>query len=181
MPSSAMAHMSFLVVVCALRGAFFRVVVNGLTGRGRLLVFLWFALPGSVMAGDIHSAILAVDFAVARESVVEAIEGAGLVVTATIPFNQMLARTAADLGKSGSPYANAEIIQFCSARLAWQLVEEDTGQLALCPLSITVYSLTGESGARLSWRSPGPTTSARVQADDLLRDLVGRARRLAGQ
>ena len=135
-----MAHMSFLVVVRALRGAFFRVVVNTLTERGRLLVFLWFTLPGSAMAGDIHSATLVADFAVARESVVEATEEAGLVVTATIPFNQMLARTAADLGKSGSRYANAEIIQFCSARLAWQLVEEG-----------------------------------------LLRDLVGRARRLAGQ
>ena len=177
-----MAHMSFLVVVRALRGAFFRVVVNTLTERGRLLVFLCLlTLSGSAMACDIHSVNLAADFAVARESVVEAIEGAGLVVTATIPFNQMLARTAADLGKSGSRYANAEIIQFCSARLVWQLVEEDAEQLALCPLSITVFSLTGESAARLSWRSPGRTTPARVQADGLLRDLVGRARRLARQ
>jgi uncharacterized protein (DUF302 family) len=176
-----MAHMSFLVVVCALRGAFFRVVVNALTGRGRLLIFLWFMLPGSAMAGDIQSANLAADFAVARESVVEAIEGAGLVVTASIPFNQMLVRTAADLGKSGSPYANAEIIQFCSARLAWQLVAEDAAQLALCPLSITVYSLTGELGARLSWRSPGRGSPARERADDLLRDLVARARQLASQ
>ncbi len=181
MPYSAMAQMSFLVVVCALRGAFFRVVVNTLTERGWLLIFLWFTLSGSALASDIHSANLAADFAVARESVVEAIEGAGLVVTAAIPFNQMLARTAADLGKSGSRYANAEIIQFCSARLAWQMVEEDAGQLALCPLSIAVYSLTGESGATLSWRSPGRETPGRAQADDLLRDLVGRARRLAGQ
>ena len=177
-----MAHMSFLVVVCALRGAFFRVVVRTLTDRGRLPIFLWLcALHGSALAGDIHSANLAADFAVARESVVEAIEGAGLVVTAAIPFNQMLARTASDLGKLGSPYANAEIIQFCSARLAWQMVEEDVGQLALCPLSIAVYSLPGESGAKLSWRSPGRETPGRAQADDLLRDLVGRARRLAGQ
>ncbi len=182
MPYPAMAHMSFLVVVCALRGAFFRVVVRTLTDRGRLPIFLWLcALHGSALAGDIHSANLAADFAVARESVVEAIEGAGLVVTATIPFNQMLARTAADLGKPGSPYANAEIIQFCSACLAWQLVEEDAGQLALCPLSIAVYSLAGESGARLSWRSPGRETPGRARADDLLRDLVARARRLAGQ
>lgn len=152
-----------------------------LAERGRVLVFLWFTLSASAMADDIHSAILVADFVLARESVVEAIEGAGLVVTATIPFNRMLARTAADLGKPGSRYANAEIIQFCSARLAWQLVEEDAGQLALCPLSIAVYSLTGVSGARLSWRSPGRTTPAREQADDLLRDLVGRARRLAAQ
>ena len=176
-----MAHMTFLVVVCALRGAFFRVVVSTLPERGRLLVFLWVTLPGSAMAGDIHSASLAADFAVARESVVEAIEGAGLVVTASIPFNRMLARTAADLGKSGSPYANAEIIQFCSARLAWQLVEEDVGQLALCPLSIAVYSLAGESGVTLSWRSPGRETLARTRADDLLRDLVARALQLASQ
>ena len=71
-----MAHMSFLVVVCALRGAFFWVVVTPLKGRGRLLIFLWFTLPGSALAGDIHSANLAADFTVVRESVVEAIEGA---------------------------------------------------------------------------------------------------------
>ena len=177
MPFSVMAHMSFLVVVCALRGAFFW----SLVGRALLVAFLAFALRGNAVAGDIHSLNLAADFTMARESVVEAIEGAGLVVTATIPFNQMLARTATDLGKSGSPYANAEIIQFCSARLAWQLVEEDAGQLALCPLSIAVYSLAGESGARLSWRSPGRETPGRAQADDLLRDLVARARRLASQ
>ncbi len=177
MPFSAMAHMSFLVVVCALRGAFFW----SLVGRALLVAFLAFALRGNAVAGDIHSLNLAADFTMARESVVEAIEGAGLVVTATIPFNQMLARTATDLGKSGSPYANAEIIQFCSARLAWQLVEEDAGHLALCPLSIAVYSLAGESGARLSWRSPGRETPGRAQADNLLRDLVARARRLAGQ
>jgi uncharacterized protein (DUF302 family) len=152
-----------------------------LTGRGRLLIFLWFTLPGSAIAGDIQAANLAADFAVARESVVEAIEGSGLVVTATIPFNQMLARTASDLGKAGSPYSNAEIIQFCSARLAWQLVEEDRGQVALCPLSVTIYSLVGESGAKLSWRSPGRGSPARERADDLLRDLVARACQLAGQ
>jgi uncharacterized protein (DUF302 family) len=177
MPFSAMAHMSFLCKSSRPSGRFFWAIVS----RALLVIFLAFALRGNAVADDIHSASLAADFTVARESVVEAIEGAGLVVTVSIPFNQMLARTAADLGKAGSPYADAEIIQFCSARLAWQLVEEDRGQLALCPLSIAVYSVTGESGTRLAYRSPGRGSPGRARADDLLRDLVARARKLAGQ
>lgn len=118
----------------------------------------------------------------AREAVVEAIEAVGLPVTAVLPFQQMLARTAPDLGQKASPYAGAEIVQFCSARLAWRLVEEAASHLALCPLSIAVYEVAGEAGTvRIAYRSPGRETPGRAQADDLLRDLVARAALLARQ
>ena len=146
---------------------------------GLRFILFGFVLVRGAVAGDIHSVDLAADFALARESVVEAIEGAGLVVTATIPVNQMLIRTAQDLEREKSPYAEAETIQFCSARLAWLLVEEDARQLSLCPLSMTIYSLSGKPGSVLSYRSPGRETPARAQGDELLRALVAAIRRLA--
>jgi hypothetical protein len=143
------------------------------------LILLGFVLARGAVAGDIHSVELAADFALARESVVEAIESAGLVVTAIIPVNQMLIRTAHDLGREKSPYAEAETIQFCSVRLAWLLVEEDVRQLTLCPLSLTIHSLPDKPGSILSYRSPGRDTPARAEGDELLRGLVAATRRLA--
>ena len=143
------------------------------------LILLGFILARGAFAGDIHSVELVADFALARESVVEAIEAAGLVVTAIIPVNQMLIRTAHDLGREKSPYAEAATIQFCSARLAWLLVEEDVRQLTLCPLSLTIHSLPDTPGSILSYRSPGRETPARAQGEELLRALVTATRRLA--
>lgn len=112
----------------------------------------------------------------------EAIEAAGLVVTAVIPFNDMLARTAGDLGKKASPLADARVVQFCSARIAWQLVEEAPAQVALCPMSIVVYATTANPRVvMLSYRVPwaGRSSPGRRAADELLRRLVARTRELA--
>ena len=108
---------------------------------------LMLAFPFGTVASDLHSLVLNADFQMAREAVREAIEGAGLVVTAVMPLNQMLKRTAGSLGKGASPFAEAETIQFCSARLAWELVEEDATQLSFCPLSLSIYSQHGMPGS----------------------------------
>lgn len=142
---------------------------------------LMLATSFGAIASDLHSLKLTADFQTARESVYEAIEGAGFVVTAVIPMNQMLVRTSGDLGKGASPFSDAETIQFCSARLAWQLVEEKAVQVALCPLSFTVYSQVGMSGSFIAWRSPGRQTPAGIRGDDLLRELVAKAGLLANQ
>ena len=158
-------------------GAFFWSDMRKLVQSCLLLLALSF---GSI-ASDLHSLKLSADFQTARESVHEAIEGAGFVVTAVIPVNQMLVRTSGDLGKGASPFSDAETIQFCSARLAWQMVEEKVAQLALCPLSFTVYSQIGMPGSFIAWRSPGRQTPAGIRGDDLLRELVAKAGLLANQ
>lgn len=115
-----------------------------------------------------------------REALVEAVEAAGLVVTAVIPFNDMLARTAGDLGRKASPFENAQIVQFCSAKLAWQLIEEEKQQLAICPLSIVVYAtVEAPKKVMLSYRLPGRLTAGRQMATQLLQRLVARTQELA--
>ena len=133
------------------------------------------------MADELHTLKVRADFQTAGESVREAIEGAGLVVTTVTHLNQMLVRTAADLGKGKSPFVDAETIQFCSARLAWELVEESAMQVTFCPLLLSVYSQVGVPGSVIAWRSPGRESPARIRGDDLLRELAAKARLLADQ
>ena len=135
----------------------------------------------ALAADDVATKVVAdSDFQATHEAVVEAIEAEGLVVSAVIPFNQMLARTAGDLGKAASPFAGAEIVQFCSSQLAWQLLEEDVSQIGLCPLSIAVYTTSAEPArVVLAWRGPGQGSAGRGRAEKLLRRLVDRAAELA--
>ena len=144
------------------------------SGTRRFLSLLALILPLLASAGEIFSVRINADFPSVRSEVVEAIESSGLIVTATIPFNQMLERTASDLGKKRSPYAQAEIVQFCSARLAWQLIEEAPENLTLCPLSIAVFEIHGQSGVQLAYRVPGKETAGRVKAEVLLNSLLQR-------
>ena len=133
-----------------------------------------------VAADDIVSVVLpGTDFQAAREALIESIEEEGLVVSAVIPFNDMLQRTAAASGPSApltSPFLRAEIVQFCSSRIAWQLLAEDPAQIALCPLSITIQQTREAPGQlRLAWRPTAGSTAGRRAADALLERLVGRA------
>lgn len=147
-----------------------------------LLAALAFCLiPGVFAAEDVRTqVVIGSDFSSTREALVEAIEAEGLVVSAVIPYSGMLARTAGDLGRAASPFAQAEIVQFCSAALAWQLLDEDAAQIALCPLAISVYTTTAEPDrAVLVYRSPGQSTAGRVKAENLLRRLVERSAELA--
>lgn len=120
------------------------------------------------------------DFNSTREALIEAVEAEGLVVGAIIPFSGMLNRTAGALEGAGNPFVEAEIVQFCSAGLAWQMVAEDPAQIAFCPLSIAIYVTAAEHGrVRMAYRSPGGGTLARIKAEALLFRLVERAAELA--
>lgn len=67
-------------------------------------------------------------------------------------------------------------MQFCSSRIAWQLLAEDPAQIALCPLSITIQQTREAPGQlRLAWRPTAGSTAGRRAADALLERLVGRA------
>lgn len=144
----------------------------------RLLVFVS-AFFGGLANGYAEELIVRTplqgDFAAAHEALVEAIEAEGLVVGTVLPFNQMLERTANALDKSASPFANAEVVQFCSSVLAWELVAEDPAQMALCPLSVALYVEAGEpTSVNMAYRSPGRESPGKAKADDLLRSLSQR-------
>jgi hypothetical protein len=144
----------------------------------RFLALLGLFLAVSAFAADdvMIRQMAVADFQLAHEALVESIESEGLKVREVIPFNQMLERTAASQGRPGSPFVHAEIVQFCSTALSWQMLEEDATQIAMCPLSIAVFMKQSEQGkVTLAWRLPGAATAGRQKAGDLLRRLAERA------
>lgn len=143
------------------------------------LLSIWLLLDAPAMAaGDVVTlSLIGSDYPAAREALVEAIEAEGLVVGVVLPFSQMLHRTGGD-GET-TPFREAEIFQFCSSALARQMVLEAAPQLAMCPLSIALYSEAHGAAVVLAYRSPGEETPARRLASALLLRLVKRAGELA--
>jgi uncharacterized protein (DUF302 family) len=113
------------------------------------------------------------DFPRAREALQDAIENQGLIAGATSHFGEMLARTGPSLGRPVAFYDQAEVVSFCSATVSWGLVEEQAAYIALCPLTIAIYTLPGEKGTvYLSYRDPGSASPALRRAAALLRDIA---------
>lgn len=121
-------------------------------------------------------------YADAREALVDAIEGEGLIPAPPSRFGDMLARTGPALDQPAPIYAEAEVLHFCSARIAWQLARENPLNIAQCPLSMAIYTLAGEPATvRLAWRRAlGDSPGARA-ADELLERIARHAADNAGR
>jgi hypothetical protein len=137
-----------------------------------LLFFLGF----SAVAGEpeiIRYTIRPSDFERASETLREAIENQGLIPGPTSHFGEMLARTGPVLGHPLPRYERAEIVSFCSASVSWALVEEDLDNIALCPLTIALYTLAGElQTVHLSYRDPGVGSAGLRRAAELMRAIA---------
>ena len=104
---------------------------------------------------DVVSRKLAASFEDTREAITLAIEGRGLVINYVSHIGDMLQRTGADIGATRQVYAQAEIIEFCSASLSRQMMEADPHSIVQCPFAIAVYTLPGEPGSSwVSYRRP---------------------------
>lgn len=98
---------------------------------------------------------VAASFEDTREAVVMAIENRGLVINYVSHISDMLDRTGADIGASRKIFGQAQIIEFCSARLSRQIMEIDPHNIVVCPFAISVYTLPGENGSTwVSYRRP---------------------------
>lgn len=142
-------------------------------------------------------AMLAADFAVAaagvqlrstkgefsdvRDRVVLALENRGLVINYTAKVGDMLERTGRDTGRDRRIYADAEVLEFCSASLSRDAMEADPRNIVFCPYAIAVYTLPQKSGTvYLSYRIPAAQGSGRsIRAlravEKLLSEVVAEA------
>lgn len=115
-------------------------------------------------------------YADVREALEDAIRDEGLVAPTSSAFGAMLARTAADLGHAPNRYGEAEILSFCSARVSARLVAEDVRNIALCPLTIALYTLPQRPGiVFVAYRPPPGPTAGAAFARDMLERFVARA------
>lgn len=141
-----------------------------------LLVILALASLHAVADEWLVRARVAGSFADTREAVVMAIENRGLVINYTSHIADMLQRTGADIGASRQIFAQAEIIEFCSAGLSRRMMEADPHNIVLCPFAISIYTLPGDQGGTwVSYRKPQGGAASIV--GPLLAEIAGEAGR----
>ena len=136
----------------------------------------WFALllllcqAGAVRAADSEVALRSVkgSFDDVKSRIVFEIENRGLVLNYTAHVGDMLDRTGKDLGKPTPIFAQAQVLEFCSAQVSRLAMEADAHNIAFCPYTMAVYTLPREVGkVYVSYRKPPPTKSMRPVAQML--------------
>ena len=134
------------------------------------------SFPGMAAEG-IEVATASGKFDEVKESVTLAIEGRGLVINSVSKVGEMLDRTGTDLGAPRKIYGNAEVFEFCSAKVSRQMMEAAPENLVYCPYTIAVYTLPGQSGkVFVAYRKP-PPGPAFAPVEALLKEIVGEAAR----
>jgi uncharacterized protein (DUF302 family) len=121
------------------------------------------------------------EFKEVKERVLHALENRGLVLNYTARIGAMLERTGKDIGAGRQLYSDAELLEFCSARISRDTMEADPRNIVFCPYGIAIYAVPKEPGkvylAYRRQRASGSDRSAKsLQAvDRLLAEIVGEA------
>ena len=121
------------------------------------------------------------EFQEVKERVVHAIENRGLVLNYTARIGAMLERTGKDIGAARRIYGDAELLEFCSAKVSRDTLEADPRNIVFCPYAIAVYTLPKEKDTvYIAYRRIGETGSGRSAkvlgaVDRLLAGIVAEA------
>jgi uncharacterized protein (DUF302 family) len=143
-----------------------------------MAVTLAFGSAANAASADVVVRSTKGEFKEVKERVLHAIENRGLVLNYTARIGAMLERTGKDIGAPRTIYADAELLEFCSAKVSRDTMEADPRNIVFCPYGIAIYSLPKEPGrVYLAYRRAGASGSGRtaksLQAvDKLLADIV---------
>ncbi|HLF38482.1 MAG TPA: DUF302 domain-containing protein [Burkholderiales bacterium] len=123
------------------------------------------------------------EFGEVKERVLHAIENRGLVLNYTARIGAMLERTGKDIGAARRIYGDAEMLEFCSARVSRDTMEADPRNIVFCPYSIAIYTLPKEKGrVYIAYRRLGASGSEQSvkslrAVERLVADIVAEALR----
>jgi hypothetical protein len=115
-----------------------------------------------------------------RDNVKLAIESRGLVVDYQAQIGKMLDRTGADVGSTKKLYADAQSLQFCSARLSRKTMEAYAGNVVMCPYTIVVYAMAAKPDEvfvayrRLMSPGGGPASRQALSEVEALLDAIAK-------
>lgn len=115
-----------------------------------------------------------------RDNLKLAIESRGLVVDYQAQVGKMLERTGADVGSTEKLYADAQSMQFCSAKLSRKTMEAYAGNVVMCPYSIVVYATAAKPDEvvvayrRLMSPGGGPASRQALNEVEALLDAIAR-------
>ncbi len=95
------------------------------------------------------------DFEMTKENVIMAIENQGLKVSGELHIQEMMQRTAKDLGFDKAVYEQAEAIEFCSAVFSHKMTQVHPVNATMCPFTVVIYSKAGKPETiYLAFRKP---------------------------
>ena len=117
---------------------------------------------------------VASSFTDTRDAIVAAIENRGIVINYTARIADMLERTGADIGATRRIFDQAETVEFCSAALSRKMMESSPHYIVLCPFTISIYTLPGDTrGTWVAYRKPQGRAARMVEG--LLREVAAEA------
>ena len=142
-----------------------------------------FLLPVAANGAGNHMALFSMkgDFDNVKQSVVDAIQGHGLVINNISHIGDMLERTGKDLGATKQVYVKAEALEFCSATISRNMMEADPDNIVFCPYIISIYVRPDKPDTVfVAYRKPQLIGSAKSKkalkaVDNLLHDIVSEA------
>lgn len=148
-----------------------------------LLAFLSL-LGGSVAADEVKDGNIVRytaegDFYDVKDALEMAIINQGLVISSESHIDEMLKRTAADLGIDTKVYEHAVAFEFCSANYSRRMMEADPHNIVFCPFVISVYQIAGQPGIYVAYSRPqrpdaGESVTAALSAVAGLLDSIAR-------
>ena len=116
-------------------------------------------------------------YAEVRDDLKNAIVNRGYVIDYVGQFNGMLERTSEAVGAAKTPYANADFMQFCAAKLTHEAIAATPANIVNCPYTVFAYELAAKPGEiHVGYRRPvsgGGQASDKAVADiDKLLDEI---------
>ncbi len=149
--------------------------------NAKWIIVLAFLTGAPATAADVVVRSTKAEFGDVKERVLHAIENRGLVLNYTARIGAMLERTGKDTGAARRIYGDAEMLEFCSARVSRDMMEADPRNIVFCPYSIAIYTLPKDKDkVYVAYRRPGAISSEQSvkslrAVDKLLADIVAEA------
>lgn len=146
-------------------------------GLGFIAALMLFAYPAHAQE-DLTVYQTDAPFDDVASDVNDAIINLGYVVDYRGYIGEMLQRTAADVGATKPLYRDAEFLQFCSAVVSREVMEQNIINIAYCPYIVFVYETEAEAGTVNVGFRRLPDGEGREKVNEL---LDGIAKEAAGQ
>jgi len=149
------------------------------------ILILGMGIAGNALADGATTYRSTAPFDEVRQDLADAIINRGYVIDYEAHVGDMLARTAADVGASGTIFADgrANAMQFCSAVLSRNAMQADVMNIAYCPYVLFVFQASaGDPSVTVGFRRLPETGSADSRAalaaintvlDKIVREAAG--------
>lgn len=121
------------------------------------LLCILYLLPQTAAASEDPVVTIKVegDYHEVANNIRMSIIGKGINIAHEFPASGMLNRTGPAYGYKTNTYTNANIFEFCSARISQKLARQHPDNIVLCPFTISAYTLATEPEfVYLSYRKP---------------------------